>query len=87
MIAYLEQAVLEAPEPLLRQIQAPTLLVWGEKDAMIPLANAADYLRTLPNSTLVRLPGLGHVPQEEAPTLSLAPVLGFLGTAPSRRSR
>jgi pimeloyl-ACP methyl ester carboxylesterase len=87
MIACLEQAVLEAPEPLLRQIQAPTLLVWGEKDAMIPVANAADYLRTLPDSTLVRLPGLGHVPQEEAPTLSLAPVLSFLDAAPSRRSR
>ena len=78
MIARLEQVVLEDPEPLLRRIRAPTLLLWGEKDAMIPIANAADYLHALPDARLVSLPGLGHVPQEEAPALSLAPVRAFL---------
>lgn len=78
MIARLEQVVLVPPEPLLRRIRAPTLLVWGEKDAMIPVANAADYLRHLPDARLVALPGLGHVPQEEAPARSLAPVKAFL---------
>jgi pimeloyl-ACP methyl ester carboxylesterase len=87
MIARLKQTILEPPEPLLRQIQAPTLLIWGEKDAMIPIANAADYLRTLPDSILVPLVDLGHVPQEEAPALSLVPVVDFVGAASSRRSR
>ena len=40
---------------------------------MIPIANAADYLRDLPHAILVRLPGLGHVPFEEDPATSLAP--------------
>lgn len=78
MIARMRETVLEDPEPLLRRIKAPTLLVWGEKDGMIPFANSADYLRSIPQSTLVRLPGLGHVPQEEAPSVSLAPVRHFL---------
>lgn len=78
MIARMEQAVREDPVPLLRLIQAPTLLLWGEKDALIPVANAADYLRALPHATLVRLPGIGHVPQEEAPDASLEPVKAFL---------
>jgi pimeloyl-ACP methyl ester carboxylesterase len=78
MIARMEQARLEDPEPLLRRIAAPTLLVWGEKDAMIPLANADDYLRLLPDGRLVAFPDLGHVPQEEAPALSLQPVKAFL---------
>ena len=78
MIARMEQVMLSDPEPLLRGIQAPTLLLWGDKDAMIPITNAADYLRNLPHAALITLPGLGHVPQEEAPAVSLAPVLAFL---------
>jgi pimeloyl-ACP methyl ester carboxylesterase len=78
MIARMRETVLEDPEPLLRKIDAPTLLLWGEKDGMIPFSNSADYLRNIPHSTLVRLPGLGHVPQEEAPLVSLAPVRTFL---------
>ncbi len=78
MLTRMEQVVLQPPEPLLRRIRAPTLLLWGERDAMIPIGNAADYLRLIPDSRLVALPGLGHVPQEEAPARSLAPVLAFL---------
>lgn len=78
LISRMEQTVLEDPEPLLRTIKAPTLLVWGEKDALIPIANAADYLRDMPNARLAALPGLGHVPQEEAPAISLIPVRSFL---------
>ena len=61
------QQVLLDPAPLLRTIAAPTLLIWGEKDAMIPFANSADYLATLPHARLRALPGVGHLPQEEAP--------------------
>jgi pimeloyl-ACP methyl ester carboxylesterase len=78
LLERMRQTVLQDPVPLLRRIQAPTLLLWGEKDAMIPIANAADYLRELPHGELTRLPGLGHVPQEEAPDVSLAPVRAFL---------
>ena len=55
------------PVPLLRTIQAPTLLLWGEQDAMIPFGNAADYLAALPHARLAPLPAVGHLPQEEAP--------------------
>ncbi len=78
MLARMEQVMLEPPEPELRRIRAPTLLVWGEADAMIPLRNAQDYLGAIPASRLVTFPGLGHLPQEEAPDRSLAPVLAFL---------
>ena len=78
MLARMEQTILVQPEPLLATITAPTLLLWGEKDGMIPIANAADYLKAMPNATLARLSTLGHVPHEEAPAESLAPVLAFL---------
>ena len=36
------QVLLQRPEPMLRRIEAPTLLVWGEKDRLIPISNAQD---------------------------------------------
>jgi pimeloyl-ACP methyl ester carboxylesterase len=78
MLERMQQTVLEDPEPLLRRIQAPTLLLWGQRDGMIPFTNSADYLRSLPNAVLVPLPATGHVPQEEAPALALPPLEAFL---------
>jgi pimeloyl-ACP methyl ester carboxylesterase len=75
--------VLVDPRPLLAKIQAPVLLLWGERDGMIPFANAKDYLAALPHGRLVALPDLGHVPQEEAPARSLPPVLAFLSEGPA----
>ncbi|MCC5861530.1 MAG: alpha/beta fold hydrolase [Gammaproteobacteria bacterium] len=72
------QVMLEPPEPLLARIEAPTLLVWGEKDAMVPFTNAADYLAALPTARLVSFEDLGHVPHEEAPERSVVPVREFL---------
>ncbi len=74
----MRQQILVPPEPLLRRIQARTLLIWGEQDAMIPIGNAADYLRALPDAQLHAFPGIGHLPQEEAPAQSLAVVRAFL---------
>ena len=78
ILARMSQSVLEDPVPVLQHLEAPTLLLWGERDAMIPFSNSADYLRALPHATLAALPTLGHVPFEEAPDESLAPVLQFL---------
>ncbi len=78
MIARMQQTVLVDPVPLLRRIQAPTLLVWGKQDGMIPFANSADYTQALPDSRLVALDGVGHLPHEEAPERSLVPVREFL---------
>ena len=67
MLSRMAQTALVDPLPRLRQIRAPTLLIWGERDALIPIANSADYLRAISASRLVVLPGIGHLPQEEAP--------------------
>jgi pimeloyl-ACP methyl ester carboxylesterase len=76
----MRQTVLVDPRPLLAHIRAPTLLIWGERDAMIPFANSTDYLQVLPNATLVSFPMAGHLPQEEAAAASLAAVSAFLAT-------
>lgn len=78
LLGRMRQTVLTDPVPDLRRIQNPTLLVWGEKDAMIPITNAADYLRVMPHAQLVSFPNVGHLPFEEIPLVALQPVRAFL---------
>ena len=66
------------PTPFLGRITAPTLLMWGQQDGMIPVANAQDYLKAIAGSRLVTMPGVGHLPQQEAPAESLPAVRDFL---------
>jgi pimeloyl-ACP methyl ester carboxylesterase len=78
LLARMQQTVLSDPRPQLQRIRAPTLLIWGEQDAMIPFSNAADYLAALPRASLAALPGIGHLPQEEQPARGLAALQTFL---------
>jgi len=61
---------------LLRQ---PTLLLWGSLDRLVPPSVGRQFQALIPNSQFVLLDGLGHVPQEEDPLRSVAPVKLFLG--------
>lgn len=78
MIATMEQTVIFDPAPALARIKAPTLLLWGERDALIQFSNAADYLKALPAARLVSFPTLGHVPFEEAPQDTIGALRSFL---------
>ena len=60
-------------------IKQPTLILWGERDRLIPPAVGQVFERRIQGSQRVQLPGLGHVPQEEDPAASVAPVKAFLG--------
>ncbi len=85
LLARMAQTVLVDPVPILQKITAPTLLVWGEQDGMIPFANSNDYLKAIAGSQRVSFKGVGHLPHEEAPEASIGPVRGFLlAPAPAR---
>jgi len=72
------QTIYTDPVPRLKAIKAPTLLIWGEQDQMIPSTNAQSYANVLSNSTTVIVPKLGHLLQEEQPEKGLAAVIQFL---------
>jgi pimeloyl-ACP methyl ester carboxylesterase len=69
--------------PRLRGLDVPALLLWGEEDRVVTLAAAHRLSRDLRRSKLVTLPGVGHLPPEEAPRRSLRPVLDFLASLPA----
>jgi pimeloyl-ACP methyl ester carboxylesterase len=63
---------------VLPSISIPTLLLYGEKDARSPLAVAQEMHERIPGSTLVVLPGVGHMGNLEAPEAFNATVRSFL---------
>lgn len=62
----------------INHIQTPTLILWGEEDAWIPVANAYRFEKALPNNRVVIFRNLGHVPQEENPSETIKEVLVFV---------
>ena len=63
---------------LIKQIKTPTLVLWGEHDLLIPTDYAHRFHKDLPNSSLVIIEKVGHVPMEESPKESLSAVTNFL---------
>jgi len=60
------QALLLSDE-LLSGIEAPTLVIWGAKDAFFPVRHAERAHRLIPNSRLEVLPAAGHVSTFDEP--------------------
>ena len=51
----------------LTKVEAPTLIVWGSKDRLIPVENAELFQQKIKNSQVHIWDNLGHVPMEEDP--------------------
>ena len=54
--------------PMLALVDCPTLVVWGEEDAIVPRVAAQSWLAALPDATSAMLPEVGHQVDLEAPT-------------------
>ena len=52
----------------LPDIEAPTLIVWGDSDMLVPTDDAHEFERLIPESRTVILEDTGHVPMLERPT-------------------
>jgi pimeloyl-ACP methyl ester carboxylesterase len=63
----------------LPNLEPPTLVVWGERDRVLPLSQAHEAIARLPNGSLELIPDCGHLPHVEHPE-RFAAILGrFLG--------
>ena len=62
----------------LARIPHGTLVVWGDRDRIFPLAAGQRLVRGLPNARLEVLPRCGHVPPTERPIAFARRVIAFL---------
>ena len=60
--------------------RTPTLIVWGDKDRIIPPAHAYQALEAAPHGRLEIMPGVGHFPQSEDPAGFVEVLTDFLRT-------
>ena len=63
----------------LKSIHAPTLVVWGREDALIPVSRCEKFCDGIPGAKLVVVDQCGHVPELEKPAEFNHAVLEFLG--------
>lgn len=83
MVETLEAMVAYSTHPTLknriRDIQAPTLMLWGRKDRWVPIELLENWLMDLHTKVEhVIYEGLGHIPMEENPKVSARDAHRFL---------
>jgi pimeloyl-ACP methyl ester carboxylesterase len=62
----------------LESIRAPTLVVWGEHDVLMPRRLAETWRDAIAGAQLTVVPGAGHVPMVESPSAFVEAVFDFL---------
>lgn len=67
--------------PLLPKIRAKTLVVWGEKDTLVPRSHAQVFRDQIPHARLAIVRGAAHNPMVDRPGTFNRLVLRFLGGA------
>jgi len=68
-----EDLLIDLPE-----IESRTLIVWGQRDRIVPVKYAYIFKENIANSTLEILPRFGHSPHLEAPEKLAEIILSFL---------
>lgn len=74
----MQKTIQEDLSPILRDINLPTLIIWGEKDKITPLADGQIIKKSIKNSELVVISGAGHSPHKEHPQEFIGAILPFL---------
>jgi pimeloyl-ACP methyl ester carboxylesterase len=63
----------------LPEARCPTLVVWGDSDALIPVRHSAEFARRIEGARVVTLEGTGHIPMVERPEAFNRALLDFIG--------
>jgi len=65
----------------LHRITVPTLLIYGDKDGLVPVRFGESYRAAIPGARLVVLEGAGHAPFDEQKAAFLAALRDFIRPA------
>ncbi len=61
----IKQLLPDSIEERAKQIKAPTLIVWGDKDQLLSVKGAEILHKLIPQSQVVIMPNIGHLPMLE----------------------
>ncbi|MEM9919609.1 MAG: alpha/beta hydrolase [Bacteroidota bacterium] len=64
----------------LKEIQQPTLIMWGALDEWVNPKDAFQFKERIPNTRIANFPTAGHVPMEEIPVLTAEVARQFLSS-------
>jgi pimeloyl-ACP methyl ester carboxylesterase len=70
----------------LAEIACPTLIVWGERDRLVPVADASEFERLIPRARKIVYPDTGHLPMLERPACFNEDLRAFLEEGPGERA-
>jgi pimeloyl-ACP methyl ester carboxylesterase len=68
---------------LLKGVNTPTLVVFGEQDKVVPIDSGKQFIEALPNAKLQTLPNTGHFADLESPEALAAAVSAHLNATAS----
>jgi pimeloyl-ACP methyl ester carboxylesterase len=64
----------------LYRIKAPTLVIWGQQDALVPVVYAEEFGRRIARCQVVLIDQCGHIPQVERTKETLEATNAFLAS-------
>jgi pimeloyl-ACP methyl ester carboxylesterase len=67
-----------SPWRTMRAIEAPTLVVWGDRDQLVDVSNAPKVAAAIPDATLLVLNDVGHTAQLEDPMSTARAILALV---------
>lgn len=76
-LATFRQWDMQILEQGMHTIKHPTLVIWGEKDRLLPVHNGAKIHLMIQGSEFIVIPECGHLPQEERPSETVEMIVDF----------
>lgn len=72
-----KQIIEDSTEERIKGLATPTLIVWGDRDRLLTVESAEILHKHLPNSEVIIIPNIGHVPMLELPRQTAEDYLRF----------
>jgi pimeloyl-ACP methyl ester carboxylesterase len=74
-MAQFDQRFTDEIQQRYRDVRAPTLIIWGEQDRWLPIAQGRELATLIPDASFRPVAGSGHLVQEDAPEAIIAALM------------